>query len=426
MTASTTTAAPAAVTHWTCPFCPLLCDDLVPVPPQGGGAWQLTGGDCPRALSALAAFDGPPATATPLLDGQPCSLDQALDAAAAVLSASQQPLFGGLGTDVAGGRALYRLACATGAISDAAQGPAMMAALRALQDRGGYTTTMAELRSRADLVVCIGGLPQAAAPRFFVRPVGQPPLTVLQLGGDAPDAAAQPPTQHVPGHSAARGGVLAMLAELAALLAGRAVRQPDAGLAALAAQLQAAHYAVLVAEPGRWQTDAGLVVEAVNRIVSLLNARSRAAALWLGGGDGAATVNQVFGWLSGLPLRSRAGPMGLEHEPIAWDTRRLLADGAVDALLWVASFGPGMAPPDNGLPMVVLGHPRLVLPPRSARTVFIPVATPGIGQFGHLARTDGTVMLPLPAARPDGLPGVAQVVTALADRITPRQEARHG
>ena len=49
--------------------------------------------------------------------------------------------------------------------------------------------------------------------------------------------------------------------------------------------------------------------------------------------------------------------------------------------------------------MVVLGHPALAARCRrsGAATVFIPVATPGIGSAGHLFRTDGTVLMPLDA-----------------------------
>jgi formylmethanofuran dehydrogenase subunit B len=153
----------------------------------------------------------------------------------------------------------------------------------------------------------------------------------------------------------------------------------------------------------------------VNQIVGNLNISTRAASLWIGGGNGAATVNQVVAWLSGLPLRSRAGPLGLEHEPLCFDTNRLLADGAVDALLWVSSFEAQAAPPPNSLPMVVLGHPGLVERCRrdDARTLFIPVATPGIGEPGHVFRTDGTVLMPLDAALDSGLPSVSQVLSSI-------------
>jgi formylmethanofuran dehydrogenase subunit B len=165
-----------------------------------------------------------------------------------------------------------------------------------------------------------------------------------------------------------------------------------------------------------------LVVEAVNQIVGSLNRSTRAASLWIGGGNGAATVNQVFAWLSGLPLRSRAGARGLEHEPLCFDTARLLADGAVDVLLWISSFDAESAPPPNRLPMVVLGHPGLAVRCRrsDAPTVFIPVATPGISEPGHLFRTDGTVLMPLDAVLHTGLPSVAQVLAGIGRSLPKR------
>jgi formylmethanofuran dehydrogenase subunit B len=384
---------------WTCPFCPLACDHLgVRV---GAQTLELEGADCPRARRGLAQFPAAPAPASPEIDGRPATLPDAAAAAARLLAASTQPLFAGLGTDVAGARALYPLACATGAIADAAGGAALMQGLRALQDRGQFTTTLAEVRTRADLIVFVGGVPEDVAPLIRARcgigdPQG-PQRTVVELGGPAAEA--------LPLH----GDLFDTLGLLCALLADRAVVAPPA-LQALAQQLRAARYAVLVGAPPRLPAQGALLIEAVHRIVGELNRTTRAAALWIGGGNGAATANQVFAWLSGLPLRSRAGPRGLEHEPHAYDAARLLADGAVDTLLWVASFDAESVPPPADLPLIVLGHPALAEASRrpGRPSVVIPVSTPGIGCDGHLFRTDGTVLMPLAAARRDTLPTVAE------------------
>jgi formylmethanofuran dehydrogenase subunit B len=399
---------------WTCPFCPLLCDGFgVAVT---GSALSLTGSDCPRAQAALARFDLKTAAAAEV-DGQPSELDAAIAAAATLLRTSRQPLIAGLGTDVAGARALYRLACATGAISDAAGGDVLMQGLRVLQDRGGFSTTLAEVRERADLVVCVGSVPSARFPEFFARcglfdakPGAAP---VIRLG----EAADEPAWQAAAARLGSRASTVATgdddlyttAAWLASLVEGRAAAAAPAGLAALAAQLKAARYAVLVYEPARLPAQGALVIEMLNRVVATLNRKTRAAALALGGNDGAATANQVYAWLSGLPLRSRAGPSGLEHEPLAFGTARLVSDRAVDALLWISSF-EGHAPPVAKLPAIVLGPPHAE---RAGAAVFIPVATPGLTSAGHLFRTDGTVLMPLHAAYADGLPSVADVVQRL-------------
>ena len=67
-----------------------------------------------------------------------------------------------------------------------------MQGLRALQDRGQFTTTLAEVRTRADLIVFVGGVPTDLAPLIGLRcGIGDaqvPARTVIVLGPAAGDA----------------------------------------------------------------------------------------------------------------------------------------------------------------------------------------------------------------------------------------------
>ena len=390
-------AAQAGEAPWTCPFCPLLCDTFsVAAGPTG---WALHGSDCTRATRALQRFDVAPSAAQPHVNGRPCGLDAAIAAAAKQLAASRQTLFGGLGTDVAGARALYTLAAETGAICDAAHGAALTQSLRALQDRGGFTTTLAEVRSRADLIVCVGGLPTRDFPEFFNR-----------CGLEEDDARIVVLTEDT------GTDLFDAVAWLAALVEAPRAGAP-ADLLALSQRLLQARYGVIVYAPGTLPAHGALIIEAIGRIVGTLNRTTRAAALALGGGDGASSVNQVFTWLSGLPLRSRAGPRGLEHEPVCFDAQRLLAGGAVDTVLWLSSFGalpwPAAA---ASLPRIVIAHPEMAAAAADA-AVFIPVATPGIGSAGHLFRTDGSVLMPLRALRAETLPAASEVIARVTHEV---------
>jgi formylmethanofuran dehydrogenase subunit B len=399
---------------WTCPFCPLLCDEFaldaqaaVPV---------LRGSECPRALAALEQHARRPAAAVAGIDGQAASVVDAVAEAARRLASWRQPLFAGLGTDIAGARALYRLATRTGAICDHADGAALMTGVRLQQDRGQFTTTLAEIRARADLIVCMNTTAVARYPEFFNR------CDFEGAGGPRPSLvffhAPVPPG--LPAGLAARtvdasDDPFSDLQQLAALVALQRVERPRPELAEFAAQLRAARYAVLVWEPAALPAHGALWAELLQRLVATLNRHTRAATLALGGGDGAASV--------GLPLRSRAGPDGLEHEPLRFDAARLLADRAVDGLLWISSFDPSRLPPlqSAGLPRIVLGPPtmaeRLGAQPLPHGEVFIPVATPGLNAAGHLFRTDGLVIVPLAAARDDGLAGVAHVLARLDEQL---------
>lgn len=426
----TSSAPPLAA--WTCPFCPLACDHASVRVGSADAPLELQGATCERAGRALASFCGAATVPQAEIDGQPVTLDEALAAAAQRLAASRQPLFAGLGTDVAGMRALYPLASATAAICDAAPGEALMHGLRALQDRGQFTTTLAEVRTRADLIVFVGGLPLPTAPLIRERMgIGDPQVPrrhVVLLGPKPGDEAVL--------HSWAGAGVtvevlplhgdlfdtVSLLDALVAqrpAMAGATVPQ---GLRGLAQRLRAASYAVISGSTAKLPEQGALIVEALYRVINELNRTTRAAALWVGGGNGVATANQVFAWLSGVPLRSRAGPRGLEHEPLRFGSLRLIEQGAVDALLWVSSF-EALSPPPNGLPQVVLGHPGLAEAVRRPGSVFIPVSTPGIGSAGHVFRTDGTVLMPLHAARPDALPTVAAVAQRLLAGLPARRVA---
>jgi formylmethanofuran dehydrogenase subunit B len=404
--------------HWTCPFCSLLCDSLAL---EGGpDTLLLNGSNCPRSRTALAAHV-PRAAASALVDGQAAPLEEAIAAAGQRLASWRQPLFGGMGTDMAGARALFRLAARTGAICDHADGEELVHGLRALQDRGQFHTTLAEIRARADLVVCVGTQAVARYPEFFARcGFDRPdtPCARLVFLGVAPPAALPEhvKTEHVAGSD----DLFLDLQQLAIAFGAAPARTGDPALAALAAALRAARYAVFVWEAATLPRHGALALEMLHRIVMALNRSTRAASFGLGGSDGAATVQQVFTWLSGLPLRTRVASPRLAHEPVRFAADRLLSDGAVDGLLWTWTFSPERLPPPGPLPRIVLGPagmaPRLREQGAAADCVFVPVATPGLNAPGHLFRTDGLVV-PLSAAREDGLPSLARVADGLFARL---------
>lgn len=413
MTAETRVAdrAPPA---WTCPFCPLLCDDRSAAAPG-----------CARAEAGLAAsaagIGSDPSPAVPArLHGLPVPREQALRVAAEWLHAARQPLLAGWGADVAAARALYPLACRVGAISDATAGEPLAQALRAQQDRGGYTATLAEVRRHADLIVCIGSWPAERAPRLFERLLAgrdvPPAIVVLGDGADPPrsitvegqttDIEWLPPGQDLPAAAA-----------LLHLALTRPARCPDERLRTLAERLRSARYAVLVWEPGQLGAHAALVIERLQGLIGRLNLTGRAAGFPLGGAGGAASAQAVHTWLSGLPLRTQVGPRGLEHDGLRLSTERLLADRAVDLLLWVGTF-PEQRPPDGDRPRILLGPPALAASlGQESATLFLPVGTPGVDHAGHLLRGDSVVMLPLQALRHSALPSVAETVTALLAEV---------
>lgn len=404
----------------TCPFCGLLCDDLQIG--REGGATRYARNACSKATQALAAVL---ASASPSIHGKPATLEAALDAAAQVLRAARRPLLAGLGTDVAGMRAALALGERCGAVLDHLHGSAMGRQVRVLQSRGLTLTTLSEVRNRADLVLLLGVDLNADFQRFAERclapedtldPARRQRRRVFHLGpkGTAPKDCPVPitalpcPTEQLPAH----------FDLLRAQMLGRPVRAESRVLRMLKPLLDAlahAEYTVVAWAPGQLPAQAAdLLIASACEFVAAINKTRRAAGLSLGGNDGGQSALACSTWTTGYPLPVSYAGEALEHDPLRFDTPRLLAGGEVDALLWLSSFSD-RPPPDTALPRIVLGTAGSAAPARNA--ICIPIGTPGIDHTGQLLRSDGVVALPVQALIDRRLPSAAHVLDALRARL---------
>lgn len=413
-------------TEITCPYCGLLCDDLTL-----GAAAGAPGNACVISRAAFERALAAPAGAA-RVDGAAVSLAAAIDAAAAILARARQPLIAGLATDVGGMRAVMALADRRGAIIDHMNADAKLRNLLALQAGGWVSTTLAELKNRADLIVFAGTDVVSRFPRFFERFVwnaetlfGLQPSRreLIYLGrgldtspGVAPDG--RRPT-HMPCEIEKLGEAFGVLR---ALIAGRSVHAAAAAgvtmedWRALSDKMRRARYGVVVWSAADFDfphADAG--VRGLCELIKDLNATTRFAALPLGGNDGDFTANAVALWQTGLPFRSRLGAGGPYYDPHHFAASRLLDRDEVDALLWISAIDPARRPPPTAAPTVVLGAAAMQL--EREPEVFIPVGTPGVDHAGYLLRADKVVVMRLAALRQSVLPSVAQVATAIEQAL---------
>lgn len=403
-----------------CPFCGLVCDDLS-VTVDASGAHPAA----PACARASKLFEVP-AQGQARVAGRPAELAAALHTAAAILAGAKRPLIGGLACDVTGQRAALALAERVGGILDHMNGVSQFRNWLAFQDGGWITTTLSEVRNRADLIILVGTA-VSRYPRFFERCVvpdsqfGPLQRRVIVLG-DAPASM----TDSL-GWSVTTIPVKAnRLAELfgalrarlnghtlsAAAIAGVAVEQVDAFLA----QLLAARYGVMVWDAAELDfPHADLTVQALANLVKNLNRTTRWSGLPLGGSDGATSAAAVCTWQTGYPLRVVFESAGPRYEPLLFDTERLLKKREVDALLWISAIDRARTPPPAHCPSIVLGRADMTfeVPP----DVFIPVAVPGVQHSGFLHRMDGVVALPLLAPAPARLLSVVQVLGAIQEEM---------
>lgn len=398
-------AAPLAMRRVVCPFCALGCDDLTVERTEDG--LRVTGG-CAEGRERI---ERPPAFADPSAEGRVVTLQEAAARAAEILRGARLPLIAGLGTDVAGVRAALALADRCGGVVDHMGSAGLMRNLRVLQDTGTFTTTLSEVRSRADLFLLVGSDPADRAPRLVERILdGSPPLTggtrravrIGPPGGDGSFEVIACETADLP----------ASVATLRALARGAVISGAPDGLPEIADALKGAAYGVVSWDASAFADPWGeLVVEALVGLIRDLNATggTRTAGLPLAGGDGLVGAGQVCAWQAGWPLRTAFTAEGPAHDPVLHSAERLLASGEADALVWVSAFRE-IPPPETGLPTILVATPGT---DAAGAAVWIPVGTPGLDHGGRLFRMDGVVALPLTALRDSPLPSATQVLAEI-------------
>ena len=389
---------------YTCPACGLLCDDITP--------------ESNTCAKSIAFFSQKLGDASSQIKGKNVNLQQAILAAAEILKNSQKPLFAGLSTDIAGFKALENLAKKTGGELQHMNQASMTRNLKVLQSTGWQTTTLTEVKNRADLILCIGSDIVSHNPRFFERFVDAEGMFVetrkivflsdklAQVKSDALRAAWM---------LAHRAGTLpSVLSALHAIVLNKPLKADEIGgvkradLVDLASKLKAAKYAVLT-----WVAKdldfphAELAIEQITQIVATLNQSDtnqlgRAAGLPLGGSDGDTSANNIYTWRNGIILDD--APKANNHAPMH------------DALIWVNSFSAEKLPPKSDTPLIVLGNANSVL--AITPDVFIPIATPGLDCDGTLFRVDGSVILPLKKVREIILPTLSEIVHKIEVEIS--------
>ncbi len=383
----------------TCPACGMLCDDVSP--------------NKTSCKKNIAFFSQPSKEANPRSAGKTVSIDQAVNKIADLLKSAKQPLIGGLGTDLTGFRAAYQLADKCNATLAHMNAVTTWRNTKVLQSVGWQTTTMTEVRNRADVIVFIGTDVVKHNPRFFERVIWPKEAMFIEnedrdityLGAENLD------TSHGVSPKGKQPTVLPckpeqlpqVTAALHALVANKKLNVPSvagiaiADLESLANRLKQAKYATLI-----WVAKdldfphAELTIQQIAQTVVDLNKTTRAGALAMGGSDGDTTVNYAHTWLSGLAIHEEVLP---EH----------------DVLIWVNSFSPDKAMPSSKAPIIVIGNSNMQF--ENEPDVYIPTATPGLDCSGTMIRVDSNVILPLKKVKESELPTLAEILNKVGDAL---------
>ena len=394
----------------TCPACGLLCDDVVLEKKQQNNNQQIKvlANGCAKSV---AFFEQKLSQVSPQINGKPASLTLAVAHAAKLIKASQQPLFAGLSTDVQGFRTIYNLAQANNGSLQHLNAQSMARNIKVLQSTGWQTTTLTEVKNRADVIVCIGSDIVSHNPRFFERFVDIDGLFV-QAKHRQIIVIGKANNKGIIKSNALEGAqILACRVDdlpsitiaLRALVVGKKLKASEVAgvkvsdLQSVADRLKQAKYAVIawVAKDLDYP-HAELTIQNITETVAILNQTTRAVGLALGGSVGDTSANNANTWLSSFVLNNGAlNDVLIEH----------------DLMVWVNSFSADKNPPKTNKPLIVIGNDNCEL--AQTPNVFIPIATPGLDCNGTLFRVDSSVILPLKKVRENNLPTLSEVLSQI-------------
>lgn len=396
----------------TCPACGLLCDDIA----VSAELQVSTKNGCAKSI---AFFEQPLITTTPSLAGKPTDLKSAIKAAAGILHKSNQVLFAGLGTEVTGMRTLLGLAAKTGATLDHMHSDATIRNTLAMQNSGWQTTTLTEVKNRADVILAIGTDIATSYPRFFEKFVwnkdslfNKPSPEVVYLGAGDNVESIYPNGKQASIIDAETADLPEIINALNALANDKKLNATHVAGVSVATlnnileKIKGAQYAVVIWSASSLKfAHAELTVQSITRLIAKLNETSRVSGLPLTAGDGDTSVNHTSTWLSGFATRNRFSNGKPEYDNYQFSSKEQLKN--CDTLLWVNTFS-AYKPPLTDMPTIVIGHPNMQFD--VAPDVFIPVGIPGLDHTGTMFRMDSSVVLPLKKVRHSDLPSLSEVI----------------
>jgi len=420
-----------------CTVCGCVCDDL---------ALQVANGRIIAAERACAlsepwflkqtASHQPPAR----MDGKQVTLEKAVQRATDLLFQSRAPLVYGLSTSsTPGQRAAVRLADQLGATIDTTASTCHAPSILAVQSVGESTSSLGEVKNRADLIVYWGSNPMESHPRHVERyveasglfvPGGRRDRHVVVVDVERTSTAelADRFVQIKPGSD------FEVLWALRAILKGVLLSTDSVGgvshkeLVGLADRLKSCRYGAVFF--GLGLTKQGVAhanVEALLRLVTDLNAHTRCIARRMRVPGDVAGADSVLCWQTGFPFSVNLARGYPRYNPGEYTANNMLEREEVDIAVLVGSEGVEKLSDAarrhlSRIPNIVLDNPTPAMENEIPATVQFTTAVYGVHRPGTAYRMD-EVPIPLRRILPSSLPSDDEVLAAIGSALRRLQES---
>jgi formylmethanofuran dehydrogenase subunit B len=406
-----------------CSLCSCVCDDL-----------RLTVSDgrivraekaCSLAEPWLLTQDSvrPPAAE---VDGRPAPFEAAVERAVYLLAQARAPLIYGLSrSSTEGQRAAVRLAELIGATIDTTASRGHAPSVMAVQQVGESTCSLGEVKNRCDLVIFWGCDPVETHPRHLERyaadcaglftPGGRSDRTLVVVDVQ-PTATSQTADLFVPVES---GHDFELLWALRSLLRGLPIDAPSIGgtprtvIHDLYERMTNCRSGIVFFGFGLARRPAAhLAIEALVRLVTELNARTRFYVRRLRGSGDVTGADNVLAWQTGYPFSVNLARGYPRYNPSEFSANDMLERAEPDVCLFVGSVGARRFTRAarsylERTPTIVLDPPTAL--PEIPSAVRFTTSIYGIHRPGTAYRMD-EIPIPLRAALPAHYPSDADVL----------------
>ncbi len=426
----------------TCTFCGCVCDDMILSVDEEAKRIIKSKNACVLGRAWFAEHTIDEAAPAALIDGQPASLDEAIEQAAQTLARARFPIIYGLSDTTCEAQ---RQAVAIADISrgnidtttSVCHGPSGLA----FQGVGESTMTLGEVKNRADLVIYWGGNPAESHPRHFGRyavtakgmftPKGKKDRTVVVV--DVRKTPSAPAANHFV--QVKPGKDFELLWALRALLKGRSLAENIEAITGVSQQvmqmlvemMRNCRYGVLFFGMGLTMTrgrhfNSGALLA----LATDLNEYTHFVAKPVRGHGNVTGADNVLSWQTGYPFGvnfSRGFP---RFNPGEFTTVDVLAKQDADAALIIASDPAANFPRAaidhlSNIPVICLDT-KETLTSRLAHVAFR-TATYGINTTGTVYRMDD-VPITLRKVYDSPFPTDEEILTAIKQRVQELVQAR--
>ena len=402
----------------TCPFCPLLCDDVsITYDNKKFKVNNLKNKECVKKFESFNI--NKKSILTPKIKNKISSFDDAILSSKLLIKQSNEIGILNRGADVASIRSAINLCSQINANFDHVNSKYFFDNMNIVQRTGFIATTLMEVKNRADTIFVFGNNVFNKAPRLIEKILSSKSSLYTRRNArkifligqfSQKDINNLKKNLQVTNIKMKLNEIPQFLESINLNKNSNRINLSKNILSELRLVLRKSKYITAIYSSSDFYMTgiSGDIVNSITQFVCDLNTTIRAACLPIAGNLGDASNNQVATWLTGFPVRLKGVDGIFKHDREAYDVAKLIENNEIDLAIHLNALSLEKIKLNKRIKNIVIGHPQTSC--SSTPDIFIPIGVPGIDSSGIMFRTDNVVSMPLKSFRDLKIPLLNHVI----------------